>query len=138
MSGAYLTCRKDAISGTLKMLKHYRAFIRSDSRYTECRDLQNTMFAMNLVGKDVAQARLWTLVNTAINRKPCETMVLDWHWPQWHLDLWRDQQLVQHLMHGNNPSGLQWLTWHPRYFRTWYMQRRYGHVLAAFWKQYEE
>ena len=122
LGGAYLGIEKRKIAGTLKMLRFYRSFIQSDSRYAECPDLQDVLFRMGTLGRDAAQARLWKLVNTAINRK---AGIPDYHYD---VELWRDCQLVQHLAHRNNPSGLQWRTWHPKQFRTRWIQRRYGHL----------
>ena len=124
MSGVYLGCRKASITGTLRMLRFYRKFLRSDPlKWNECADLQDVLFRMGTLGSDAAQSRLWKLVNTAINRK---AGIPD---PKDDIELWRDCQLVQHLVHRNNPSGMQWRTWHPRKFRTRYIQRRYGHLL---------
>lgn len=132
MSGVYLGCNKGSLSWTLKMIKHYRAFIRSECGFKSCRDLQDNWRIAVLVGRDAVQARLWRLVNTAINRK---AGIPDSFPPSEHdIELWRDCQLVQHLVHRNNSSGLQWLTWHPRRFRTNYMQRRYGHLLDHYWE----
>jgi hypothetical protein len=43
---------------------------------------------------------------------------------------------VQHLIHRNKPSALQWLCYFggKRRFRTSYIQKRYGYLL----KQYDE
>jgi hypothetical protein len=119
----------ERVRGTLKMLQHYRAFVRSDSAtYNVCRDLQSDWHDM--LGRDGAQKRLWFLVNTAINRKVGIPPRSD------NVELWRDCQVVQHLIHRNKPSALQWLCYFgdKRRFRTSYIQKRYGYLL----KQYDE
>ena len=137
MSGAYLGCRKASIRSALNMLRYYRGYIRSDpEKVTSCHDFQDRLFKGSMSSRQAAQSRVWMLVNTAINRKadiPDSAVPL-----QVDIELWRDCQLVQHLVHRNNPSGLQWLTWHPRKFRTRWIQRRYGRLLGYYWELREQ
>jgi hypothetical protein len=136
VSGVYLACNKASIKGTLNMLRYYRGYIRSDpDKVTSCHDIQDRLFSGRMDSREAAQSRVWKLVNTAINRKagiPDSVVPL-----QVDIELWRDCQLVQHLVHRNNPCGLQWLTWHPKKFRTRWIQRRYGRLLEHYWEMHE-
>lgn len=112
---------KPQVTGTLKMLRAYRDFLASDCG--RCLDLEGRVWGRDALTKDQARHRLRFLINCAINRK---AGISD---HAWDYELWRDCQLVQHLVHRNNPSGLQWRWTNMRRFRTNYIQKRYGHLL---------
>lgn len=118
IAGKEVTLRQ--IKGTLALLRHYRKFLRSE--YEWCPDPEGR-WACGNINKAEGQRRLWFLVNTAINRKAGIPDHVN------NIELWRDCQLVQHLIHRNNPSGLQWRWHNMRKFRTSYMQKRYWYLL---------
>lgn len=111
----------EQVRGTLWMLRYYREFLRSNcERCPNPEDRQG-----NSLTKDQARRRLAFLINVALNRKAG----IDGTERPIDIELWRDCQLVQHLIHRNNPSGLQWRWHNMRKFRTDRIQKRYGHLL---------
>lgn len=56
----------DQIKGTVKLLRYYRAFIRSDKE--QAKDPEG-MWGYGVMDKDQARRRLKFLINVAINRK---------------------------------------------------------------------
>jgi hypothetical protein len=107
------------VKGTLGLLGYYRRFLWSNC--TRCRNPEERFWSD--MTKEQVRRRLGFLVNTAINRK---VGIPD---PESDIELWRDCQLVQHLIHRNNPSGLQWRWTNMKKFRTSRIQKRYGHLL---------
>ena len=118
IAGAAVTIPE--VKATIKLLDYYRRFLRSDC--SRCRNPEGHWHYEEM-SKDDVRARLGFLVNTAINRK---AGIAD---SVWDCELWRDCQLVQHLVHRNRPSGLQWRRANMNKFRTTRIQKRYGHLL---------
>lgn len=108
------------VRGTIKLLDFYRRFLKSACE--RCVNPEDRYG--NAMTQAQARRRLSFLVNLAINRK---AGIPD---PEDDIELWRDCQLAQHLVHRNNPSGLQWRWTNMRRFRTRWIQKRYGHLLS--------
>ena len=61
--------RKDAITGTLKILRSYRAFL-SSAEFTYCPNFdRDNIWSGDVMTKDQVRAHLAFLVNVSINRK---------------------------------------------------------------------
>jgi hypothetical protein len=119
LAGAEVTTAQ--VRGTIKLLDYYRRFLKSEcGRCVDAEDRHRTGSTMT---KEQVRRRLSFLVLTAINRK---AGIPD---PDNDIELWRDCQLVQHLVHRNNPSGLVWRWHNMRKFRTRWIQKRYGYLL---------
>ena len=111
------------VRGTVKLLDYYRRFLKSECR--GCYNPEDRYRTGDTMTKEQARRRLSFLVLTAINRK---AGIPD---PDNDIELWRDCQLVQHLVHRNNPSGSQWRWTNMRKFRTRWIQKRYGNLLRG-------
>jgi hypothetical protein len=117
-------CTVEQIRGTVKLIRYYRQFIRSN--YEKCHD-PTGQWASDPLTKDRAQRRLTSMIHLAINRKAGIPEVSGRKQESiYQLELRRDcDEIREHRRRRRRLWGLN-----GRRFRTDEIQARYGHLLA--------
>lgn len=110
------------VKATLATLRYYRAFVRSDEQYAECRALERRWDSR--LTRQAAQERLGWLVNVAINRKAgipdvaCRKQASD-HQAALYRDAGRLMAITRHRVRHYQ-------------FETAEVRRRFGHLLSRY------
>jgi hypothetical protein len=116
---------KEQITGTLKLLRYYRDFIRSDK--DQAKDPEG-MWGYGVMNKSHARHRLKFLINAAVNRKagiPDE--VGRKQTSDYQRDLWFDCRQINHW----RANGSFWSSRPRERFRTSEIQKRF----EALWEE---
>jgi len=115
---------KRQLTGTVKLLKWYKRFIASD-----CHEAPRPFQWGSYIKKPEAQRELTRLINVSINRKAGIPDNPSKHYGlEFQAEIWRDCQVIQYLIHRNNPTYVQWKLNGKVWLGTNYMQKRYGHL----------